>query len=78
MSHRFFEFEHSETISLVCWNSGRNGGLQAEWKNEKEKNHQMKVYGKRRGCTQIGLVKRHLVWRRIREAGDIFGVVYYV
>ena len=35
----------------------------------------MKVYGIRRGCTQIGLVKRHLVWRRIKEAGDIFGVV---
>ena len=32
----------------------------------------MKVYGIRRGCTQIGLVKRHLVWRRIKEAGDIF------
>ena len=39
------------------------------------KNHQMKVYGKRRGCTQIGLVKCHLVWRRIMLAGDIFGVV---
>ena len=35
----------------------------------------MKVYGIRRVCTQIGLVKRHLVWGRIKEAGDIFGVV---